>query len=455
MVGFARPEPPEVTYIATTNELNIEETVDVKPRNWIPQRKWSPHSQKMQEPQAMSSDFQEHSRKSRPFPDRQETGEVRAARKDITSTFQEPICESGEHSQNLWWQSAEKRTNCLQSTNNCVKKCKFEEHSQNSLNQQWCELSEVVESDFLISPGDVYPNRKVELEDTDIKEATRVSFKALCEQQHEAFSKNNKDIGCTQRIEMEIDTGDSLPVAQYPYTLPLKHYDWVRQEIETLEKSGVIERSLSRWASPVIVVPKKSAPDEPPRRRLCVNYRKVNAWQPEVKRKDKGTGCLSLYPLPKIDEMFSKLGGATIFSTIDLLSGYYHIGLTRESRAKSAFVVPMGKWQFKRTPFGLSQAPAYFQLLIDKVLMFCSSFVMGYLEDIIIFSKTKEEHLQHLEEIFVRLRKFGLKMKREKCSFFKKHIQYLGHLVSEKGFELLPEKLESICKMPARGQLKR
>ena len=109
----------------------------------------------------------------------------------------------------------------------------------------------------------------------------------------------------------------------------------------------------------------------------------------------------------------------------------------------------MGKWQFKRTPFGLSQAPAYFQLLIDKVLMGCSGFAMGYLDDIIIFSKTEEEHLQHLEEIFIRLRKFGLKMKREKCSFFKKHIQYLGHLVSEDGFEPLPEKLESIRKMPA------
>ena len=211
----------------------------------------------------------------------------------------------------------------------------------------------------------------------------------------------------------------------------------------------MIERSLSRWVSPVIVVPKKSAPDEPRRRRLCIDYRKVNALQPEVKRTDKGTGCLSLYPLPKIDEMFSKLGGATIFSTIDLRSGYCHIGLTRESRAKSAFVMPMGKWQFKRTPFGLSQAPAYIQLLIHKVLMGCSSFAMGYLDDITIFSKTKEEHLQHLEEIFVRLRKFGLKMKREKCSFFKKHIQYLGHLVSEKGFEPLPEKLESIHKMPA------
>ena len=373
---------------------------------------------------------------------------MKTARKHTTSTFQESTRESGEHFQNSWWRGAEKEMNCPQSTNNDAKNCEFEEDSQNSSKKQWCELSEVVDSDFLNSSGDIYPNRKVELEDADIKEATRVSFEALFEQQHEAFSKNNKDIGGTQLIEMEIDTGDSLPVAQSPYTLPLKHYDWVRQEIETLEKSGVIERSLSRWVSPVIVVPKKSAPDEPLRRRLCVDYRKVNALQPEVKRTDKGTGCLSLYPLPKIDEMFSKLGGATIFSTIDLHSGYYHIGLTRESRAKSAFVVPMGKWQFKHTPFGLSQAPAYFQLLINKVLMGCS-FAMGYLDDIITFSKTKEEHLQHLEEIFVRLCKFGLKMKCEKCSFFKKHIQYLGHLVSERGFELLSEKLESIRKMPA------
>ena len=139
---------------------------------------------------------------------------MRAARKDITSTFQESKHKSGEHSQNSWWQSAERGTNHPQNTNGCVKKCKFEEHYQNSSNQQWCELSEAVELDFLISPVDVYPNRKVKLEEADKRDSTRVSFEVLCEQQHEAFSKNNKDIGHTQLIEMEIDTGDSLPVAQ-------------------------------------------------------------------------------------------------------------------------------------------------------------------------------------------------------------------------------------------------
>ena len=184
---------------------------------------------------------------------------------------------------------------------------KEENTSSTQADSEWSDINEVIESDFLISPGDIYPNCKVELQDAPITDETRKTFENICDKHQEAFSKNNKDIGRTQLIEMEIDTRSSVPLAQSPYTLPLKHYDWVRNEIETLEKAGVIERSLSPWASPVIVVPKKSAPDEPPHRRLCVDYRKVNALQQEIRRTDKGTGCLLLYPLLKIDEMFSKL----------------------------------------------------------------------------------------------------------------------------------------------------
>ena len=316
------------------------------------------------------------------------------------------------------------------------------------IEDQWENIQEVVESDFLTSPADIYPNRRVELEDAEISEETKGHFAQLCSQYKDVFSKNNQDIGKTTLIEMEIDTGDSLPVAQSPYTLPLKHYEWVRKEIETLEKAGVIVKSLSPWASPVIVVPKKSAPDEPLRRRLVIDYRKINSLQQQIKRADKSTGCLSLYLLPKIDKMFAKLNGSRIFSTTDLRSGYYHIGLTEGSRPKSAFVVPMGKFEFLRTPFGLSQVPAYFQLLINNVLQGCSKFPMGYLDNIIIFSKTEEEHLEHLEKIFKKLREYGLKMKREKCNFFKKHLQYLGHLVLEEGFKPLPEKIKSIKHMP-------
>ena len=270
-----------------------------------------------------------------------------------------------------------------------------------------------MESDFLTSPADIYPNRRVELEDAVISEETKECFAQLCNEYDDIFSKNNQDIGKTTLIEMEIDTGDSLPVAQSPYTLPLKHYEWVWKEIEMLDKAGVIVKSLSPWASPVIVVLKKSALDEPPRRRLVIDYRKINSFQQQIKRADKSTGCLSLNPLPKIDKMFAKLNGSTIFSTTDLRSGYYHIGLTKGSRPKSAFVVPMGKFEILRTPFSLSQAPAYFQLLIDNVLQGCSKFAMGYLDNIIIFSRTEEEHLEHLEKIFQKLREYRLKMKRE------------------------------------------
>ena len=112
VVGFAIPESSEVTYIATTNELNVEEVMDVKPRNWIPQRKWSSHTQRIPEPQAGSREFREHSHKSCAFPDRRKPGEMTTVRKDITSTFQESTRESGEHSQNSRWQSAGKRINC-------------------------------------------------------------------------------------------------------------------------------------------------------------------------------------------------------------------------------------------------------------------------------------------------------------------------------------------------------
>ena len=290
---------------------------------------------------------------------------------------------------------------------------------------------------------------KVLLEDKNISSETRAAFEQLCEKYDEIISKNSGDIGKTMLIEMEIDTGNHPPVASKPYTLPLKHYEWVKREIKTLERAGIIERSISPWASPVVIVPKKSAPGEPPRRRMCVDYRRLNKLQPEVTKADGGKGCISLIPLPKIDELYAKLKGFKVFSSLDLRSGYYHIGLTDSAKPKSAFVISsLGKYQFNRVPFGLAQAPAYFQKLINDVLRGCN-FAMGYLDDIIIYSRNEKEHLEHLEEIFKRLKAAGLKLKLEKCCFFKKHIQYLGHLISAEGIQPLPEKLESIAKMPA------
>ena len=146
--------------------------------------------------------------------------------------------------------------------------------------------------------------------------------------------------------------------------------------------------------------------------------------------------------------MYAKLKGAKGFSIIDLRSRYYQITLGKDSRAKTAFVTPYGKYECLMIPFDLAQAPAYFQLLMNQVLEGLS-FAMTYLDDIIIFSNSEEEHLLHLEEVFCRLRKAGLKMKRSKCDFFKSQIHYLGHLISEDGISPLPDKLDSIKNMLA------
>ena len=160
-------------------------------------------------------------------------------------------------------------------------------------------------------------------------------------------------------------------------------------------------------------------------------------------------GNLTLHPLPKIDELYVKLGGTKIFSALDLTSGYYHIELGSTSQAKMAFVTPFGKWEINMVPFGLAQAPAYFQALISEVLKGLSHFAIVYLDDIIIFSQTEEEHLKHLEIIFGRLKGAGLKLKGSMCSFMKLYIEYLGHLISEKGIEPMPDKLTAIKEMPA------
>ena len=164
----------------------------------------------------------------------------------------------------------------------------------------------------------------MQLQDKNITTDIRQRFKELCAEYGEDFSKNNEDIGRTKLVKMDIETGDSPPVSSRLYTLPLKHYEWVQREIESIEHAGIITKSMSKWASPIVIVPKKSAPGEPLKRRLCVNFRKVNDLQQEVITAGKTKGQISIHPLPKIDEMYVKL---KVFSTIDLRSGYHHIAL--------------------------------------------------------------------------------------------------------------------------------
>ena len=151
--------------------------------------------------------------------------------------------------------------------------------------------------------------------------------------------------------------------------------------------------------------------------------------------------------------MYAKLKGAKVFSTIDLRSGYHHIALGKRSRAKTTFVMQFGKYEFLMVPFWLAQAPAYFQLLMNKVFKGLK-FTMTYLDDIIIFSQDESQHLEHLEIVFSHLQEAGLKMKCSKCDFFKSEIHYLGHLISPEGISSLPNKLDSIKHMPVPNSAK-
>ena len=225
-----------------------------------------------------------------------------------------------------------------------------------------------VEKKFITSPADIEVHRKINLQDADVSEEHQQAFQDLCYEFNDIFSVDSGDIGKTPLVEVEIDTGDSPPITQKPYNLPLIHAEWVQKELEILEKAGVIVRSVSPWASPIVVVPKRSAPGEPPKRRLCVDYRAINSLLPPVKKAySKAKGITTLVPLPKIDEIYAHLKDSKIYSTFDMRSGYCHMVLSEESRPKSAFVSAYGKWEFKRCPFGLAQAPAYFQRLINKV----------------------------------------------------------------------------------------
>ena len=279
---------------------------------------------------------------------------------------------------------------------------KIKEHlakSHNWVPQRHKTLPEIPpDTAFNCSPADVPGPHKVQLQDKDITTDIKQKFEELCEEYGEAFSKNNEDIART-KLKMDIDTEDSPPVGSRPYTLPLKHYEWVQRETEPLEHAGVITKSMSKWASPIVVVPKKSAPREPQREDYVLILERSNELQQEVITAKKTKGQISIHPLPKIDEMYVKLKGAKVFSTIDLRSGYHHITLGKSSRAKTAFVTPFGKCKFLMVPFGLAQAPAYFQLLMNKVLKGLK-FAMTCLDDTIIFNENESQHLEHLETVF-------------------------------------------------------
>ena len=234
-------------------------------------------------------------------------------------------------------------------------------------------------------------------------------------------------------------TQDDIPVNQRYRRIPPNQFEEVKEHLQMLLKRGVIRPSQSNYASPVVLVQKKSGA-----LRLCVDYRFLNS---KLKK--------DAYPLPRIEESLDALGGAKYFSTLDLASAYNQVELHPEDRHKTAFTTPMGLFEYNRMPFGLCNAPATFQRLMQNIFREdLLQTLLVYLDDIIVFGGSMEEHLKRLENVFLKLRRHGLKIEAAKCKFFQSQVSYLGHIVSAEGVSSDRAKPEAVAKWPTPRTLK-
>lgn len=208
----------------------------------------------------------------------------------------------------------------------------------------------------------------------------------------------------------------------------------LKLQLEELLEKGLICPSVSPWGGPVIFVKKKDGS-----LRLCIDYRQLN----KVTIKNR-------YPLPRIDDLFDQVQGARIFSKIDFKLGYHQLRIREENIHKTAFRTRYGHYDFTVVPFGLTNAPSVFMSLMNNVFRtFLDKFIVVFLDDILVYSNSIEEHEQHLEQVLACLRKNILFANLEKCKFFKTKICYLGHVISGDGISVDPSKIRAIVDWPA------
>lgn len=231
--------------------------------------------------------------------------------------------------------------------------------------------------------------------------------------------------------EHVIDTGDSRPIHQHPYRHSPFERNLIEKQVEEMLRDGIIRESRSPWSSPVVLVKKPNGSW-----RFCVDFRRVN----EVTKKD-------VHPLPRIDDILDVLQGSKYFTTLDLTSGYWQVKIKEEDKPKTAFACGPGLYEFNVVPFGLCNAPATFQRMINKVLSgLLWKVCLAYLDDIVIFSKDMTAHLQDLKSVFSALDAANLRLKPEKCSFARQEIKYLGHILTGENIRPDPDKVAAIEK---------
>jgi hypothetical protein len=254
-------------------------------------------------------------------------------------------------------------------------------------------------------------------------------IKALLNKYPQVVAQDLSQLGRTSVVSHRIETGDAKPIRQHPYRMSPRNEKFIKEEIERLLQQKLIVSSRSPWTSPALVVGKANG-----KLRLVIDYRPLN----KVTKPDA-------YPLPRIADMLDAISHSKYFSTLDLTSGFWQVQMDPADQEKTAFTTKFGTYEFTVMPFGLMNAPATFQRLMDKVLYDITwKYALVYMDDIIIYSKSLEEHKNHLEHVFQLLVQAGLKLNPDKCDFFKRQILFLGHLISEEGIKPNPVLVDKI-----------
>ncbi|UYV78188.1 hypothetical protein LAZ67_16000412, partial [Cordylochernes scorpioides] len=247
------------------------------------------------------------------------------------------------------------------------------------------------------------------------------------------FDFGSTPIKPTSTVKHKINTGDQSPIKQRPYRVAPSERRLIQDEVNKMIENHIVKPSESPWSSPVILVRKKDGTW-----RFCVDYRRLN----KITKND-------VYPLPRIDDALDSLAGSSYFSTMDLRSGYWQIEVDEKDREKTAFITPDGLYEFQVMPFGLCNAPATFERMIDSVLGSLKwNMCLCYLDDIVVYAPTFEEHLRRLQLVLSCIQKAGLSLNHKKCLFGSRRIKILGHLVDANGIHPDPDKVEAVSKFP-------
>ena len=323
--------------------------------------------------------------------------------------------------------------------------CKIEEWPEIPADQEQPHYNDDCDSDGEIpgflnkkniphpQPGELREDLKEMLPKNELTPKQMTLATDLIKEYEDIFIGLDGRVGFTNRVKHRVDTGDSNPIRTPPYRRSFREKDEMDRQIDDLLECGKIRKSESPWASPVVMVQKKDGSF-----RFCIDYRRVNA----ATKKDA-------YPLPRIDDALDSLGGASWFSTLDLASGYWQVAMDPESEEKTAFVTHRGLFQWLVMPFGLCNAPATFERLMEGLLGDIQwTHCLVYLDDIVAFGSDFQAALHNLELVFQRLRTANLKLKPSKCCLFRRKVEYLGHVVSEDGIKACPSKIKAVKEWP-------